>query len=401
MNDVSPASSTQFASVLSTETELETALAEICRQTGTQIEGRIDLAFIFVSPHWREELAAIGQAIGKQFDIQCLLGCTGESIVGRGQEVEGEPAISVLLARLPGATLLPMHLQFERSPEGGAIVGWHDALQSDWPQHCTFLMLGEPFSFPADILLERFNEDRAGTIVVGGMASGGTSPGDNHLLLDAQNHREGAVAVMIHGGANIRTVVSQGCRPIGSHFVITKAEQNVIHELGGQPALLQLKQIFDTLPTSEQAQVQQGLHVGRVVSEYQDSFQQGDFLVRNVIGIDPDQGTIAIGDFVRPGQTVQFHIRDSHSADAELKQLLAVVRDDTQANPAAALLFTCNGRGTRLFDTPHHDAATLQATLGDIPLAGFFAQGELGPIGGNNFMHGFTASIALFDNTSS
>lgn len=400
MNDTLPASDPQFASALSTEAELEAAVAEVCRQAGQQIDGTASLAMLFVSSHWREELQAIGRSIGERFDIQCLLGCTGESIVGVGREVEGEPAISLWLARLPGSTLLPMHLQFERSPEGGAIVGWPDILDHDWPEHCALLMLGEPFSFPADVLLERLNDDRAGTAVVGGMASGGAAPGENHLLLNDNSHREGAVAVMIHGGVQVRTVVSQGCRPIGSHLVITKAEQNVIHELGGQPALLQLKKIFDTLPTSEQAQVQQNLHVGRVVSEYQDQFQQGDFLVRNVIGIDPDQGSIAIGDFVRPGQTVQFHIRDAHSADAELKQLLASVRDDAQSNPAAALLFTCNGRGSQLFDTPHHDAATVQSTLGEIPLAGFFAQGELGPVGGKNFMHGFTASIALFDQSS-
>jgi small ligand-binding sensory domain FIST len=158
---------------------------------------------------------------------------------------------------------------------------------------------------------------------------------------------------------------------------------------------VQLREIFDTLPTREQRLVQTALHVGRVVSEYKDHFEQGDFLIRNVIGIDANSGAIAIGDYIRPGQTIQFHIRDEEAADAELKQLLNQAKAEIVAPPAGALLFTCNGRGTRMFSQPHHDAATIARALGDIPLAGFFAQGELGPVGQQNFIHGFTASIGL------
>ena len=187
-------------------------------------------------------------------------------------------------------------------------------------------MLGEPFSFPADFLLERMNEDRPNVPVIGGMASGGTQPGDNRLLLGADVFDEGAVAVHVSGAVRLKTVVSQGCRPIGRPFVVTKAERNIIYELGGKPALVQLREIFDTLPTSEQRLVQRALHVGRVVSEYKERFEQGDFLIRNVIGIDANSGAIAIGDYLRPGQTVQFHVRDEEAADAELKQLLADAR---------------------------------------------------------------------------
>jgi small ligand-binding sensory domain FIST len=194
----------------------------------------------------------------------------------------------------------------------------------------------------------------------------------------------------------LQTVVSQGCRPIGHAFVVTKAERNVIYELGGKPALAQLREIFDTLPTREQRLVQRALHVGRVVSEYQERFEQGDFLVRNVVGIDANTGAIAIGDYIRPGQTVQFHVRDQEAADAELTQLLADARSRGGANPAGALLFTCNGRGTRMFSKAHHDAEAVERAFGSLPLAGFFAQGELGPIGKHNFTHGFTASIGLF-----
>jgi small ligand-binding sensory domain FIST len=229
------------------------------------------------------------------------------------------------------------------------------------------------------------------------MASSAAAPGENRLFFGPNAVEQGAVAVILDGDVTVKAVVSQGCRPIGKHFVVTKSEGNVIHELGGKPALLQLKSIFDTLPTTEQRLVESGLHLGRVVNEYQDQFEQGDFLVRNVMGIDPNTGSVAVGDFFRPGQTVQFHVRDQNSADSEMRSLLAQVRDDPNANPGGGLLFTCNGRGTRLFSEPDHDASVIKDTLGAIPVSGFFAAGELGPIGGKNFMHGFTASVVLFE----
>jgi small ligand-binding sensory domain FIST len=232
--------------------------------------------------------------------------------------------------------------------------------------------------------------------VIGGMASGGSEPGHNHLFFGRKALAEGAVAALVSGPVRLRTVVSQGCRPIGRPFVVTRAERNVIYELGGKPALIQLKEIFDSLPTREQLLVQKALHVGRVVSEYQERFEQGDFLVRNVTGLDPAAGALAVGDYIRTGQTIQFHVRDQEAADAELRQLLSAARK-ASPGPAGALLFTCNGRGTRMFGQPNHDAEALAKSLGPVPAAGFFAQGEIGPIGRQNFMHGFTASVAIFE----
>jgi small ligand-binding sensory domain FIST len=215
--------------------------------------------------------------------------------------------------------------------------------------------------------------------------------------LGGREIHSGAVAVLVHGPIRMRTVVSQGCRPIGSPFVVTKADRNVILELGGRPALAQLQELFGSLAPDEQRLAQHGLHVGQVIDEYRATFGRGDFLVRNVQGADPDTGAIAIGDWVRVGQTVQFHVRDAATADEDLNLLLAAAKDESTAQCKGALLFTCNGRGTRLFNQPHHDAGTVARYWNDLPLAGFFAQGEIGPIGGKNFVHGFTASIALFE----
>jgi small ligand-binding sensory domain FIST len=314
-----------------------------------------------------------------------------------GREVEFEPAISLWAASWPGVFTTRLHLNYERTREGGAIQGWPDELAGDWPADAFIILFGEPLSFHTDLLLERFNEDRPGVPILGGMASAGFNPGDNRLFCGREALAEGAVGAFIHGAVKLRSVVSQGCRPIGKPFVVTKAERNVIHELGGRPALIQLKELFDTLPAREQVQLQRNPHVGRVISEYQESFGQGDFLVRNVIGIDPSNGAIQLGDYIRAGQTVQFHIRDQEAADAELKQMLSTVKKSGQPQPLGGLLFACNGRGTRMFSQSDHDAALLAKFLGEIPLAGFFAAGELGPVGKQNFMHGHTASIALFE----
>ena len=362
-----------------------------------QLGATPDFAVLFASSHYREALGEIAQRVCQATNCQSLMGCTGESIVGGDREIEDEPAVSLWLASLPGTTVNLMHLEFERTPDGGSFTGWRAELAEPWPPGAAMLLLGDPFSFPADELVRRMNEDRPGVPVLGGMASGGAVPGENYLVLGNEQFQTGAVAALVHGAVRISSVVSQGCRPIGQPFVVTRAEANVIHELGGVPPLLQLKEMFKTLTEREQQLVRHGLHVGRVLNEYQDEFRRGDFLVRNVIGADSQTGAIAIGDYIRPGQTVQFHVRDEETADEDLRHLLKDSRNLVTSQPRGTLLFTCNGRGTRLFSLANHDARCVRQSLGEIPLAGFFAQGEIGPVAGKNFLHGFTASVAIFE----
>ncbi len=204
------------------------------------------------------------------------------------------------------------------------------------------------------------------------------------------------MGVALSGPICVRTIISQGCRPIGERYVITKAENNVIHELGGSAALEHLQATFESLSSKEQHQAHQALHLGLLINEHRNRFERGDFLVRNLIGADRNSGSVAIGDVVREGQTVQFHLRDAQSASEDLHFLLAADRSTHQQLPLGALVFSCCGRGRGLFGRPHHDSTAIRERLGDIPVAGFFAQGEIGPVGGSNFLHGYTASIALF-----
>ncbi len=255
------------------------------------------------------------------------------------------------------------------------------------------LALGDPFTMDADAWLKQVNAAVPGLRVVGGMASGAQVPGQNRLVLDEIETDEGGVAIHLAGPVAVRAVVSQGCRPIGRPLIVTRLEGNLVRELGRRPALEVFQEMYEALDPSERELVRQGLHLGRVINEYQERFERGDFLVSNVLGVD-DLGGLAISGLVRVGQTVQFHVRDAATADEDLRHLLA---EASRAGPAlGALLFTCNGRGRRLFDVEDHDVQAILKRFGPIPVAGFFAMGEFGPIGGQNFVHGFTASVALF-----
>ena len=288
-----------------------------------------------------------------------------------------------------------MHLEFETTDDGAAIVGWPDALAESAPADATLLLLADPSAFRRTALLAQLQRDWPGIPVIGGMASGARGPDENRLLFGATAVDSGAVGVLVRGPIRVRSVVSQGCRPIGRPFVVTKAKENVLLELGGLPALAQLQTMYQELTPDEQELAQQGLHVGQVINEYQDQFGRGDFLVRNVQGVDRDSGAVAIGDYARVGQTIQFHVRDAATADEDLNVLLSAARQTAGGALRGALVFTCNGRGTRLFDQPSHDAQAVARLWPQLPVAGFFAQGEIGPVGGKNFVHGFTASIAL------
>jgi small ligand-binding sensory domain FIST len=385
-----------FAAALSTTADSRRALDEVC--AAAILDGPPDLAMLFFSPRHPEAVRDLAAEARRRLTPRCLLGCTGEAIVGNDREIEGGPALSLWLGRWEGTvTPEPFHLVLEQTPDGQSLLGWPDALQGVDPARAVVLLLGDPFTFPTNACLYHVNDLYPGLRVLGGMASGAREPGENQLVLDDRIHDAGAVGVLLHGDVRVRSIVSQGCRPIGRHMVITKAQDNIIVELGGKPPLVQLQQLWQELDAHDQALFQRGLHVGRVLNEYRGDFQRGDFLVRNVVGLDRQSGALAVTDRVRVGQTVQFHVRDAATADEDLHALLQLDLSAHPDRPRAALLFTCNGRGTRLFDTPHHDARVLRDEVGAIPVAGFFAQGELGPVGGQNFIHGFTASVVLFE----
>jgi small ligand-binding sensory domain FIST len=384
---------------VSADPELESAIQAAVAAAASDLNApatAADLAVVFVSSGYGHAIRPALEGLADAIGAKAVIGGTAEAILGGDQEYEEGPAVVVWLARLPGAVVVPLALEYTQTPDGGMFVGWPPELDAGWPADATLLLLADPFSFPVDGLIKRLAEDQPGVPIIGGMASGGMLPGSNTLVVGPRSYDSGAVGVVIGGGVRVRPVVSQGCRPIGRPLVITKSEENLIIELGGRPALERLREIYATLDPADRDLVRSSLHVGRAATEYKDEFRRGDFLVRNVAGADPDSGVLAIGDTVRTGQTIQFHVRDAATAHEDLSELLDTQRQSA-SRPAGALVFTCNGRGRRLFTEPHHDARCLQERLGPVPAAGFFAQGEIGPIGRLNCLHGFTASIALFE----
>jgi small ligand-binding sensory domain FIST len=383
-----------FAAGLSIHTDLSKAVQEATAPIVRHFEGRTaDLTFVFVSHAHERNFDRLPELLHKALPSRCQLGCSAEAVIAAGKEIESGPSVAVWSAVMPDTDLVPFHLHFEQTPDGVVSTGmpaWSDA---DPQRVRAVIVLGEPYSSAPVSLLERLEEELPGVPVIGGMASGATSAGDNRLFMQRDAIQAGAVAVAIRGGPAVRALVSQGCRPIGAPFLITHAEENVVAELGGRPALERLQEVYEQLSPHDRELLQEGVHLGLAINEYQEHFAQGDFLIANVLGARRDTGAIAVGNLVRTGQTVQFHVRDADSADDDLRTLLARQRQ----RPAAALLFSCNGRGTRLFPSADHDASAVQNALGPLPLAGFFASGELGPVGGRNFIHGFTASVALFD----
>ncbi len=387
-----------FAAALSQASLTSGALDEVCSTIGPFFSEAPALVLAFFSPHHLPSAQKLAEELQRRLKPGCLLGCVGETIIGNEREVEQSPALSVWAARWPRRVeMTPFHLVLERTSEGASLLGWPDELVGARALDTAVLLLGDPFTFPVDLFLQQINEDAPGLRVLGGMASGIRSAGQTRFLFGSQVRDQGAVGVVLQGALGLRSIVSQGCRPVGRPLVITRAEDTCIQELGGRSPLEMLRELWQGLTPQEQRLMQQGLHVGRVINEYQDLFQRGDFLVRNVMQLDRQTGALYVTDRVRVGQTVQFHVRDAATADEDLHALLQLDLHAHDKKPGAALLFSCNGRGTRLFPQPDHDASVIRAEAGPIPLAGFFAQGELGPVGGQNFLHGFTASVALFE----
>jgi small ligand-binding sensory domain FIST len=385
-----------FAAALSLRPRAVDALEEAAAQAAA-LGGAPDLALLFFTPHHLGACRHLAAEAQGRLGARCLLGCVGEGVLAGAREVEGGPALALWLGRWARPVSLgPFHLVLERTSEGPSLLGWPDALVEADAAQTQVLLLGDPFTFPVEPFLSQVNEDTPGVRVLGGMASGIRGPGECRLILGGEVRDQGAVGVVLQGPVGLRSIVSQGCRPIGRPFVVTRAEENVIYELGGRPPLEQVRELWQGLTPEEQQLVrQQGLHLGRVMNEQRGDFRRGDFLVRNVMRL--DQNCLVITDRARVGQTVQFHVRDAASADDDLRSLLSAEVGACGPRPAAALVFSCNGRGTRLFPGPDHDARAVHDAAGPLPLAGFFAQGELGPVGGQNFVHGFTASVALFE----
>ena len=313
----------KFASALSTKTDLLDLVQDLTGQIRSQLgPEKIDLALLFVHPQLlggdSDWLESVRLGIGARH----LVGCTGGGIIGDRLECEEEPAVSLLAAHLPAVEIVPFHITQAELEEATGPAYWHFQLETTTATEPKFLVFLEPFSIQATELVAGLAEAYPGAPILGGLASGGRQAGECQLFLGDKILDNGAVGVALSGDLELRTVVSQGCRPIGEPFTITRADQNIIFELGGRPPLTVVEEMLEQLPVDDQKLAQNTMCLGRVINEYQADFGQGDFLVRNLIGHDPQSGAMAIGDLVRTGQTVQFQVRDGTTAAEDLQTLL-------------------------------------------------------------------------------
>jgi small ligand-binding sensory domain FIST len=348
-----------------------------------------DFAVVFAGgvnvAHLGEGLEAVADVL----PAKTVIGCGAQGVVGSGRELE-QGGVAVWAASLPGARIEPFHVRAQ--PHGDdqvAVTGVPDLDEAE-----VLVALVDPYSFPIEPMLQQLALVHPGLPVVGGLASAG-APGGAALVADGRLVADGAVGVTL-AGVEVETCVSQGARPVGPEMVVTEAEGNVIYQLASKPALERLHEAIAELSPSEQMLAATGVLVGIVVDENQPDYERGDFLIRGLLGVDEEEHSVTIGEQVRVGQTVRLQVRDAESADEDLHHALDAGRARLSGPASGALIFTCNGRGSHMFGSPDHDARVLQTALGGAPAAGFFCAGEIGPVGPRNFVHGFTATIAVF-----
>jgi small ligand-binding sensory domain FIST len=384
------------AAAIGRDPDWRKALADVLARVTEEVEDA-DLAVLFASASYAQEFSELIVQAQHTLRSRVLIGCSGQGVIGPSTEVEGEPALTLLALSLPDALLETRHLSQAELQQCDSVDATRELFGVPPDDVNAWLLLADPYTLDAERLLDVLSASYPGAPLLGGMASGDAQARRTHLFHDRQVHEDGALALAIGGPLTIRSIVSQGCKPIGRPWTITGTQQQIITSIAGRPALEVLIETIEQLPAEERQRAQQNLLIGLAMDEYREDFGRGDFLIRNLLQADRESGAIAVSALPREGQTLQFQVRDAVAADEDLRLLL----EEKRAAPPgeellAALLWSCNGRGQGLFGSPDHDAKAVADILGPIPLAGFFCNGEIGPVGSKNYLHGFTASIALF-----
>jgi small ligand-binding sensory domain FIST len=357
----------------------------------------VSLGLVFIAPPLFAQARQILEIIRVHARVPLLAGCSGASLIAAGHEHETDPGIALGLYHLPGAKLTPFYFTQEQVEEANGPAYWHMETGLRGDQVNGWLAFVDPFHLDSERWLDSWNEAYAPVPVLGGLASGDQGEQGTQLYLNGEVYDQGGLAVGIGGNVSLKAVTSQGCTPIGDTWTLTRVDHNIIQEIGNRPAYQVLAETFNQLSPEDQLKARGNLFIGLVVNEYLEEFHRGDFLIRNLLGADPATGSIAVGAMPRLGQTVQFQRRSAAAAREDLETLLDRATASLAPKPIyGAVLCSCNGRGQGLFGQPDYDAATVQHRLGAAGVAGFFCNGEIGPVGDRNFLHGYTASLAVF-----
>lgn len=362
-----------------------------------QLPHPVSLGLVFMSSDFFPCAAQTLEILRVHGRIPMLAGCSGAGLILGGEEFESASGIVLGLYSLPGAELKGIRFTQSQVEEADGANYWQLETGIDTSGTNGWLAFYDPFHMDAENWMRTWNEAYAPIPTFGGAASGIFSDQTTQLYLNGDVFEEGGIAISVGGDVKLAGVVSQGCTPIGEPWTLTRVEQNLIHQIANRPAYAVLAETFQKLPAADQQKAKGNLFIGLAVNEYLEDFHRGDFLVRQLIGGDPNSGILAVGALPRAGQTMQFQRRDASAASEDMSELLARTKKGLGGAPIyGGCLCCCSGRGKNLFGVPNHDAELTQNQIGPIGLAGFFCNGEIGPVGQKSFLHGFTASLALF-----
>jgi small ligand-binding sensory domain FIST len=380
----------ESASVLHEGPYVEATVRAAAERIRAGLSGPATIAFAFVTPDYLPHLSEFADTIRVDGHVLEVVGCTGSGLTSDASERENGSGFSILALHFENTEVAihPLPNSLVESSDGPKFWKQRFAPAEGW------LVLTNPFGFAVDDWLAEWNAAFPGVPTVGGLASGGRDA-ESMGVFHNSNLIEGGVLVGISGAVKLVPLISQGCKPIGEPLPVTKAEDNIIFALGSRPAYQALESAFQSLSEAERSHAQGNLFAGIAGTEDVEDFRPGDFLIRNIIGADPDSGAVVIAGIPRVGQTVQYQLRDKEVADRDLRRVLRRAADRTN-KPLASLLFSCTGRGSDFFGAADHDARLVEEILGRHSSAGFFCNGEIGPVGGRNCVHGYTASCALF-----
>ncbi len=401
----------KWVSSLSTRPSLESAVKEVVEQTQQALQASPNLAFVFISSAFASEYARLMPLLKEQLSVPHIIGCSGGGIVGnnltqsQNEEIEGKPALSLSLAHLPDVNVRTFHIRSDQLPDlDSSPNSWVELLKVPPEEKPSFILLSDPFSAGINDFLQGLDFAYPGAVKVGGLASGGSITGGSGLFCDGELHRQGSVGVALSGNVVLDSIVAQGCRPIGSVLQVVECERNILLKLKDQSSdtvdtpLNAIHEILQTLSEDDRELAQHSLFIGLAQSEFKQTLDPGDFLIRNLLGVDPRVGAIAIGDRVRPGQRIQFHLRDARASFEDLETLLKryqLHHQTGEISPAGALMFSCLGRGESLYGHPNVDSRLFSQYVNAIPLSGFFCNGEIGPVGGTTLLHGYTSVFGI------
>lgn len=387
-----------WTTAISRELQLENAIHAVSQQVLADLNGSPDLVFAFASDHHRSGFDTLPARLRLHLGGGMLLGCSASGVIGDQVEVEFQPCVSLTAARLPDVSLDGWHI--EARDLGPATD--HSRRCAALAQHASeepaqFIILADPFTFPVEQLLHSLEAGFPSAVIAGGLASGTKGPGETALFLNEFTHHSGALILSLSGDIEMYTAVAQGCRPIGEPMFITAIENGAILGLDGRPPLELLNELYVHSSEQDRTLMQHSLFLGFAMRPEDDQPGRGDFLIRNLVGTDNESGAIGVAADLHASQVVQFHLRDAETSAADLNNVLSRTRDSFgDRPPMGAVLFSCTGRGEGLYGRPGHDSETFHRLLGPTPLGGFFCNGEIGPVAGKTFLHGYTSSFALF-----